>query len=146
MIQAVILVIDATHKRLSLGVKQLQPDSWETWFQKHNVNEPVRGKVLRLTGFGAFVELAEGVEGLCHFSEVPGWSGRKTDAPPLTPGQEVEFRIIRMNEAERKIGLSMRAHAEAEERSRLDEYQKRAASFASGLATSGPEEYELDPK
>ena len=133
VIQAVILAIDAVHKRLSLGIKQLQPDAWETWFQKHNVNEPVRGKVLRLTGFGAFVELAEGVEGLCHFSEVPGWTGRKSEAVPLAVGQEVEFRVIRMNEGERKIGLSLRAQAEAEERSRLDEYQKRAASAASGL-------------
>ncbi|MCU1325691.1 MAG: ribosomal protein [Bryobacterales bacterium] len=146
VIQAVILVIDASHKRLSLGVKQLQPDSWETWFQKHNVNEPVRGKVLRLTGFGAFIELAEGVEGLCHFSEVPGWSGRKTDAPPLTPGQEFEFRVVRMNELERKIGLSMRAHAEAEERSRLDEYQKRTATIASDLAKTDPEQFEVGRK
>jgi small subunit ribosomal protein S1 len=110
------------------------------------VNEPVRGKVLRLTGFGAFIELAEGVEGLCHFSEVPGWSGRKTDAPPLTPGQEFEFRVIRMNELERKIGLSMRAHAEAEERSRLDEYQKRAATIASDLAKTDPEQFEVGRK
>ena len=88
IVQAVILAIDAAHKRLSLGVKQLQPDAWETWFQQHHVNDTVHGKVLRLAGFGAFVELAEGVEGLCHFSEVPGWTGRKSDPPPLTPGRK----------------------------------------------------------
>jgi small subunit ribosomal protein S1 len=93
----------------------------------------VHGKVLRLTGFGAFVELAEGVEGLCHFSEVPAWSGRKSDPPPLTPGEEMDFLIIRMNEAERKIGLSLKAHAGAQERSRMDEYQKRAAAASAGL-------------
>jgi len=136
MVQAVILAIDAGHKRLSLGIKQLQPDAWETWFQQHNVNESARGTVLRLAGFGAFVELAEGVEGLCHFSEVPGWSGRKSDPPPLTPGQQADFKIIRMNEAERKIGLSLKAQAEAEERSRLDEYQRRAANAGSGLEKS----------
>ena len=97
------------------------------------MNDTVRGKVLRLAGFGAFVELAEGVEGLCHFSEVPGWSGRKSDPAPLTPGQEMDFKIIKMNEAERKIGLSLKAFVEAEERGRLDEYQKRAAAASSSL-------------
>lgn len=133
IVQAVILAIDAEHKRLSLGVKQLQPDAWETWFQNHNVNEAAPGKVLRVAGFGAFVELAEGVEGLCHFSEVPGWSGRKSDPPPLAPGDERNFMIIRMNEAERKIGLSLKAQVDAEERSRLDEYRKVAAAASSSL-------------
>jgi small subunit ribosomal protein S1 len=133
VVQAVILAIDASHKRLSLGIKQLQPDAWETFFQQHNVNETVHGKVLRLAGFGAFVELSEGVEGLCHFSEVPGWSGRKSDPAPLSPGQEMDFKIIRMNEAERKIGLSLKAFVEAGERGRLEEYQKRAAAATSSL-------------
>jgi small subunit ribosomal protein S1 len=132
-VQAVILAIDAGHKRLSLGVKQLQPDAWETFFQQHHVNDAVRGKVLRLAGFGAFVEIADGVEGLCHFSEVPGWSGRKSDPAPLTPEQEMDFKIIKMNEAERKIGLSLKAFAEAEEKGRLDEYRKRAAAATSNL-------------
>jgi small subunit ribosomal protein S1 len=133
MVQAVILAIDATNKRLSLGIKQLQPDAWETFFQQHNVNDSVTGKILRLAGFGAFIEVAEGVEGLCHFSEVPGWTGRKSDPAPLTPGQQMEFKIIRMNEAERKIGLSLKALADEEERGRLDEYQKRAAAATSDL-------------
>jgi small subunit ribosomal protein S1 len=133
MVQAVILAIDAQHKRLSLGIKQLQPDAWETFFQQHHVNDTVHGKVLRLAGFGAFVEIAEGVEGLCHFSEVPGWSGRKSDPAPLSPGQEMDFKIIKMNEAERKTGLSLKAFAEEEERGRLDEYQKRAAAAATSL-------------
>ena len=131
--QAVILAIDASHKRLSLGVKQLQPDAWETWFQSHHVNDTVHGKVLRLAGFGAFVELAEGVEGLCHFSEVPGWTGRKAEPPPVTPGQEADFKVIRMNEAERKIGLSLKAMADSEEFNRLEEYRRRAAAAGSGL-------------
>jgi len=137
IVQAVILSIDAPHKRLSLGIKQLQPDAWEQFFQNHNVNDVAHGKVLRLSGFGAFVELAEGVEGLCHFSEVPGWSGRKSDPAPLQPGQDIDFKIIKMNEAERKIGLSITALqtelADSQERGRLDEYQKRAAAASSGL-------------
>ena len=133
VVQAVILAIDASQKRLSLGIKQLQPDAWETWFQEHKVDDTARGKVVRLAGFGAFIELAEGVEGLCHFSEVPGWTGRKSEAAPLTPGQEAEFKIIKMSEPDRKIGLSLKAQADAQERSRLDEYRKRAAAASSGL-------------
>jgi small subunit ribosomal protein S1 len=138
IVQAAILAIDSKNKRLSLGIKQLQPDAWETFFQSHNVNDTVRGKVLRLAGFGAFVELAEGVEGLCHFSEVPGWSGRRTDPAPLTPGDEMDFKIIRMNEAERKIGLSIKALTDAEERTRLDEYRKRAAAASSSFEDYAP--------
>ena len=128
IVQAVILGIDASHKRLSLGIKQLQPDAWETFFQQHHVNDRVSGKVLRLAGFGAFVELAEGIEGLCHFSEVPGWSGRRNDAAPLHPGEEREFGIIRLNQEERKIGLSLKALAASVESDRLSEYQKQAAA------------------
>jgi len=133
VVQAVILAIDAEHKRLSLGIKQLQPDAWETFFQQHNVNDTVTGKVLRLAGFGAFVEISEGIEGLCHFSEVPGWSGRKSEPGPLVSGDEMRFKIIRMNEAERKIGLSLKALADAAEGDRLGEYRKRAVAASSSL-------------
>jgi len=75
MVQAVILNIDSASHRLSLGIKQLQPDAWESFFQSRQVGDSVHGRVCRLASFGAFVELAEGVEGLCHFSEVPGFSG-----------------------------------------------------------------------
>ena len=133
-VQAVILSIDAANKRLSLGVKQLQPDAWETWFREHNVNDTVEGKVLRLAGFGAFVELAEGVEGLCHFSEVPGWTGRKSDPPPIAPGHTALFKVIRMNAEERKIGLSLKAMADSEEQERLGGYRRRATAAGSELA------------
>ncbi len=133
VVQAVILGIDAKGKRLSLGIKQLQPDAWETFFQQHHVNDLVRGAVCRLSGFGAFVTLAEGVEGLCHFSEIPGYTGRKGDPQPVHAGQEVDVKIIRMNEADRKIGLSMKAIAADEEKSRFDDYQRRAAAATSDL-------------
>ena len=134
--QAVILGIDAKSKRLSLGVKHLQPDAWETYFQNHNVNDLVHGKVCRLSSFGAFVELTEGVEGLCHFSETPGYSGRKGDPPPLSVGQEYDFKIIRMNEQEKKIGLSLKALVEDEEKNRLNDYQRHAAAATLRMDTS----------
>ena len=128
IIQAVILAIDSGAHRLSLGVKQLQPDAWESFFQAHQVGDTVHGRICRLAGFGAFVELAEGVEGLCHFSEVPGYAGKRAAEPPLAVGQEYDFKIVKMSEVEKKIGLSLRAAAVDEEKTRLVDYQRLAAA------------------
>jgi small subunit ribosomal protein S1 len=126
-VQAVILNIDSASHRLSLGIKQLQPDAWESYFQHHQVGDMVHGRVCRLASFGGFVELAEGVEGLCHFSETPGYSGRRgSEEAPLSVGQEFDFKIIKMSEAEKKIGLSLRAAADDQEKNRLDDYQRQA--------------------
>lgn len=126
IVQAAILNIDAPNRRLSLGMKQLQPDAWETFFATHQVGDVVRGRVCRSASFGLFVELAPGVEGLCHKSEVPG--ERDADDPALPINEEFDFKIIKMNEAEKKIGLSVRALAHDEERHRLEDYQKQAAA------------------
>src|SRR5690606_33201463 len=68
-VQAMVLNIDAENQRLPLGLKQLQTDVWDEFFSQHNVGDTVEGKVVRLTNFGALVELAEGIEGLIHVSE-----------------------------------------------------------------------------
>jgi len=128
LVQAVILHIDAANRRLSLGIKQLQPDAWETFFQSHQVGDIVRGRVTRAASFGCFVELAPGVEGLCHNSEIPPSPDRSRDEPPLPIGEEMDFKIVKMNEAEKKIGLSVRAIADDEERVRLADYQRQAAA------------------
>jgi len=134
IVQAVILNIDSASHRLSLGIKQLQPDAWETYFRAHNVNDIVQGRVCRLASFGgAFVELAEGVEGLCHFSEVPGYTGRRGAESPLAVGDELEFKIIKMSEPEKKIGLSLRALSEDEEKGRLQDYRRQAAAATSTI-------------
>lgn len=128
IVQAVILNIDAPNRRLSLGMKQLQPDAWETFFSTHQVGDIVRGRVCRAASFGLFVELAPGVEGLCHKSEVPAAGDRGPDEPALPLGEDLDFKIIKMNEAEKKIGLSVRALTQDEERLRLEDYQKQAAA------------------
>jgi small subunit ribosomal protein S1 len=129
IVQAVILNIDSSSHRLSLGIKQLQPDAWESYFQNHQVGDTVHGRVCRLASFGAFVELAEGVEGLCHFSEVPGYTGRRgAEEPPIHVSDEHDFKIIKMSEAEKKIGLSLRAVTDDEEKNRLEDYQRQAAA------------------
>jgi small subunit ribosomal protein S1 len=129
VMQAVILNIDAPNRRLSLGVKQLQPDAWESFFRSHEVNDLVRGRVCRSAAFGLFVEVAPGVEGLCHKSEIPAMPDRGQTGDALLPvGEEYDFKIIKLNEGERKIGLSLRAVAEEEERTRLEDYQRQAAA------------------
>jgi small subunit ribosomal protein S1 len=136
VMQAVILSIDAPNRRLSLGVKQLQPDAWESFFQSHEVGDLVRGRVCRAAAFGVFIELAPGVEALCHKSEIPPMpgvgDGGDADSP-LPIGDEYDFKIIKMNEAEKKIGLSLRAVAEEEERTRLEDYQRQAAAATSTI-------------
>ncbi|MDP8979154.1 MAG: 30S ribosomal protein S1 [Acidobacteriota bacterium] len=128
LVQAVILNIDAPNRRLSLGVKQLQPDAWESFFRTHQVGDIVRGRVCRSCNFGVFVELAPGVEGLCHRTEIPGVSERRPDESPLPIGEEFDFKVIKTSEAEKKIGLSIRALADDEERTRLEDYQRHAAA------------------
>jgi small subunit ribosomal protein S1 len=127
LVQAVILQIDAPNRRLSLGVKQLQPDAWESFFRAHQVGDVVRGRVCRAANFGVFVELAPGVEGLCHRSEIPGTSEHREESP-LPIGEEMDFKIVRLNEGEKKIGLSVRALTDDEERTRLEDYQRHAAA------------------
>jgi small subunit ribosomal protein S1 len=127
-VQAVVLHINSAQRRMSLGIKQLQPDAWEVFFRSHQVGDVARGKACRAANFGVFIELAEGVEGLCHNSEIPGAQEHKKDEPPLEMGRDYDFKIIKMSEAEKKIGLSIRALGEDEERTRLEEYQRRATA------------------
>jgi small subunit ribosomal protein S1 len=133
VVQAVILSIDAPNRRLSLGIKQLQPDAWESFFRAHEVGDLVRGRVCRAAAFGMFIELAPGVEALCHRSEIPPMPDRNAGDPALPIGEEYDFKIIKMNEAEKKIGLSLRAVAEDEERTRLEDYQRQAAAATSTI-------------
>jgi small subunit ribosomal protein S1 len=109
-VKAVVLGVEPQNRRLSLGIKQLDPDIWESFFATHNIGDMVHGKVLRTAQFGAFVEIAEGIEGLCHISEA-GEDG----ASKLDTGMEHEFKIIKINVEEKKVGLSLRAggHQEA---------------------------------
>jgi small subunit ribosomal protein S1 len=115
-VRAVVLGVEPENRRLSLGIKQLQPDVWETFFAQHRVSDVVKGKVLRTAQFGAFVEIAEGVEGLCHVSEATDAHGAPVK---LEQGKEYDFKIIRLNPEEKKVALSIRA-VTGEEASRAD--------------------------
>lgn len=124
-VKAVVLAIEPEKRRLSLGVKQLQPDVWESFSGQHRVGDTLHGKVLRIAGFGAFVELAEGIEGLCHNSEAVDANGQPVH---LEPGQEHDFKIVKMNPEEKKVGLSLRGVGEEASRADLEAYKHPASS------------------
>jgi small subunit ribosomal protein S1 len=124
-VKAVVLAIEPDKRRLSLGVKQLQPDVWETFFETHHIGDVVHGKVLRVASFGAFVEIAEGVEGLCHNSEAVDENSQPLH---LEPGTEFDFKIIKMSPEEKKVGLSIRAVGEEASRSEVEAYKQPVSS------------------
>jgi small subunit ribosomal protein S1 len=124
-VRAVVLGVEAENRRLSLGIKQLQPDVWETFFDQHRVGDVLKGKVLRSAQFGSFIEIAEGIEGLCHVSEAADALGQPVK---LEAGQEYDFKIIKMNPEEKKVGLSLRAVGEEGSRADVEAYKAPAAS------------------
>ena len=137
-VEAKVLKIDQATRRVSLGVKQVN-DIWSSWFEKHKVGDLVRGKVSRVTTFGAFVELADGIEGLCHISEIDERRGKgdKAAAPPrpgvrqsglLDPGRDYEFKIVKISQDTHKIGLSYRAAVKQAERRDMDDYRSTKSS------------------
>jgi len=131
-VEAMVLSIDAENQRLSLGLKQLATDIWEDFFSRHKVGQTVEGRVVRMTNFGAFVELDEGIEGLIHVSEFDDTQGgEKVD---LQVGTTYQMKIIKLSPAERKIGLSIRAMKSDEIRTDWESY---SASQGDGSATLG---------
>jgi small subunit ribosomal protein S1 len=135
-VKAVVLGVEPQNRRLSLGIKQLQPDVWESFFATHRVGDVVHGKILRTAQFGAFVEIAEGVEGLCHISE----AGEAGDHSKLEQGLEHDFKIIKINVEEKKVGLSLRAISGQEaSRSTVEHYKESAhkAPVSSSTTTLG---------
>jgi small subunit ribosomal protein S1 len=107
-----ILNIDRENKRISLGLKQIQPDPWSTVAQRFPMGSRVTGKVVRLTDFGAFVELEPGVDGLLHISQM---SNRPIGTPNevVNVGDELTLLVIRVDPNERRIGLSLKELAHA---------------------------------
>ncbi len=105
-VQAVVTSVDSYNQRISLSMKELLPNEWEEYANTHGVGDVMKGTVTNITDFGVFVELAPGVEGLCHISEIDRDEGLAL-AEMFTTGQAVQCRILRVDWNESRIGLSM---------------------------------------
>jgi small subunit ribosomal protein S1 len=149
-VTAKVLKIDPENRRVSLGIKQVN-DIWGEWFKQHKVGQIVKGKVSRIATFGAFVELGENIEALCHNTEIEERkrrdeghapmhrtsTGPLKSAGPLEPGKEYDFKIIKISPETRRIGLSYRAAAKQIERKEIEQYRSTSTSKSSSTATIG---------
>ena len=145
-VDAVITGIDPENRRMSLSIKDLEPNAWNDFVVSHKPGDVVRGKIARFASFGAFVELGDNLEGLCHISELSDDRVNKPeDAVEL--GQEMEFKVLRIDAENRKIGLSARAasHDEPIVETKIYTSEKgggmaslgELADFGSSIKTSG---------
>ena len=118
-IEAVVIDIDKTNQRISLGIKQLETDPWKEIDLKYKIGDLVTGKVSKLASFGAFIQLADDIDGLVHISQLSEEHVAKVK-DILKVGQEVEARVIKVDKTERRIGLSIKAANYTEEQIRKE--------------------------
>lgn len=133
-IDAIITSIDAENRRLSLSIKDLEPNAWDRFVTEHKPGDVVRGKIARFANFGAFVELDDNLEGLCHISEL---SEERVEKPEdvVQLGQEMEFKILRIDSDSKKIGLSARAVGKDDEP--IVDTKVYSSQAGSGMASLG---------
>src|SRR2546421_1430602 len=132
-VEAIITGIDPENRRMSLSIKDLEPNAWDDFVLSHKPGDVVKGKIARFASFGAFVELGDNLEGLCHISELSDDRVAKPkDAVQL--GQEMEFRILRVDAENKKIGLSARAAAREEPIVEQKTYTSEAGGGMASLA------------
>lgn len=120
-VRAVVLGIDKASEKFSLGIKQLERDPWENIKSRYRVGQAVEGMVTKLTDFGAFVELEEGVEGLIYVSELADHRVEKP-ADVLKVDDKIRAEILSIEPKERRIGLSIKQLGRTEERANYDQY------------------------
>lgn len=124
IIEAKVLEIDAENERFSLGIRQVTPDPWELAAQNHPVGSKIDGPITRVADFGVFVRIEEGVEGLIHVSQL---SSERVEKPSslFKAGDQVKAEVINVDPHERRIGLSIRALGQTEEREEMEAYLKK---------------------
>ncbi|HVN76716.1 MAG TPA: 30S ribosomal protein S1 [Thermoanaerobaculaceae bacterium] len=152
-IEALIIAMDIPSQRISLSIKELMPNEWDEFANSHQVGDEVEGFVTNVTDFGLFVELAPGVEGLCHISEVERRGSQPLSAS-FERGQRVRTRLIRIDWNEKRIGLSLRGIPQPEpgEKPPVPELEAEEVALeqvpeqaAEGTETSGAEAAEAEP-
>jgi len=130
-IEAKILKVDPGKKRISLGMKQLQPHPWDLVADKYKVGERIKGTVTRITDFGAFVELEKGIEGLVHLSEM-SWSKKvRKPSDVVNAGETVDVVVLGVNAPDRRISLGLK-------QALGDPWAEAATKFAKDSIVEGP--------
>jgi len=130
-VEVKVLKINPATRRISLGLKQLTPDPWTLAAERFRTGDRVQGKVSRLADFGAFIELAPGVDGLIHVSEM-SWSKKiKKPSDLLKPGEMVEAVVLGVNASERRISLGLK-------QALGDPWEDAVARYAPGTVVEGP--------
>ncbi len=125
-----VLNVDKNNEKISLGIKQLEPDPWSTIDERHPIGSRVKGKVRNLTNFGAFVEIEEGIDGLVHISDM-SWTKRiKHPSEVMKKGQVVEVVILDIDKSNRRISLGHKQIFD-------DPWTTLEQRFAVGMVTSG---------
>ncbi len=138
-VEVAVLNVDVERQRLSLGLKQLSPNVWDQFIEKHKVGDQIDGVVTKLTNFGAFIELQDGLEGLLHVSEI---SERhiKDPADELKVGEPLQVRILKVEKDSRKIALTLRdaaAEAAREPEHVVESYEPKTQYQKDGTMTLG---------
>jgi len=126
-VEAVVLSIDPEKQRVSLGLKQIEPDPWIQVPEKYAIGSVVKGRIVNITNFGAFAKLEEGVEGLIHISEL---DERHIDNPSevVSIGDELDLKVISLDPEERRIGLSLKEAKDDHERTVVNQYNEDSRS------------------
>ena len=125
---SVVLSIDKDTCRISLGIKQLQPDPWDDIAKNYPVGTEVSGTIIKVTGFGAFAEFGDGLEGLIHVSQL---RSEKVSNPEqvVQVGDEIQAKVIKVDTNNKKIALSIKAHKENLDVSEIEKEQIEMDSF-----------------
>ncbi len=146
-IQAVVLDIDKSNERFSLGIKQTQADPWESVSQRYEVGKEISGVITNLTDFGVFVELEEGIEGLVHVSEISK-ENVKSPKEHYQIGETITAKVMNINSDERRIGLSIKRLEEDDDDKYLEDFAKNmkpaTSSFGEILRSNIQEQIEAN--
>jgi len=143
-VTAKVLSLDPLQQRMSLGVKHMEPNVWEIFFEQHHVGAVIVGKIARITDFGAFVDLGDGIEGLVHVSEIA--RKRVEDIQKeFVVGQDLTMKIVKLDPTEHRIGLSVKQCEMDAERGEIDEAKAKMEPFKKATLADAFAKAEREP-
>ena len=135
-VKTVVLNIDKENCRISLGVKQLQPDPWDDIAKNYSIGMEINGTIVKTTGFGAFAEFGDGLEGLIHTTQLGSENVSKT-GKTIEIGQQIKAKIIKVDASNKKIALSIKAYEEKLDLKAIEQEQSQLETFKDGDEQTG---------